>query len=53
MRVAILATDGVEMSKLTEPRVALEEAGAKTTLMAPKAGKIQATTKRPAASTQT
>ena len=40
MRVAILATDGVEDSELKEPRKALDEAGAKTTLIAPKAGKI-------------
>lgn len=41
MRVAILATDGVEDAELREPRRALEEAGASTTLFAPKAGKIQ------------
>ena len=40
MRVAILATDGVEDAELKEPRKALDEAGAKTTLFAPKAGKI-------------
>lgn len=40
MRVAILATDGVEDSELKEPRKALDEAGAKTVLIAPKAGKI-------------
>lgn len=42
LRVAILATGGVEQSELEEPRKALEEAGARTTLIAPKAGKIQA-----------
>ena len=42
MRVAILATDGVEQSELAVPKHALEEAGAKTTLLAPKSGKIQA-----------
>ena len=41
MRVAILASDGVEESELLEPRKALEEAGAKTTLFAPKEGSIQ------------
>lgn len=41
LRVAILATDGVEDSELKEPRRALDEAGATTTLIAPKAGKIQ------------
>ena len=40
-RVAILATDGVEQVELAEPRAALDEAGAKTTLIAPKAGKIK------------
>ena len=42
LRVAITATDGVEESELTEPRKALEQAGARTTLIAPKSGKIQA-----------
>jgi len=41
IRVAILATDGVEDSELREPRKALEEAGAQTTLFAPKEGRIQ------------
>jgi protease I len=41
LRVAILATDGFEQVELTEPRKALEEAGAKTTVIAPKSGKIQ------------
>src|SRR5947209_11355653 len=40
-RVAILATDGVEQVELTEPRKALDEAGAKTTLVSPKSGKIK------------
>jgi len=40
LRVAILATDGVEDAELNEPRKALDKAGAKTTLFAPKAGKI-------------
>jgi protease I len=42
LRVAILATNGVEEAELTEPRKALEDAGAKTTLLAPQPGKIQA-----------
>ena len=42
MRVAILATDDFEESELIEPRKALDNAGAKTTVLAPKAGKIQA-----------
>ncbi len=37
MRVAILATDGVEKVELTLPRLSLEEAGADTVLVAPKA----------------
>jgi deglycase len=40
LRVAILATDGVEDAELREPRKALDEAGANTTLFAPKAGNI-------------
>jgi len=41
-RIAILCTHGVEQSELTEPRGALEKAGAKTDLVSPKGGKIQA-----------
>ena len=41
LRVAILATDGFEEAELLEPRKALEAAGAKTTVIAPKNGKIQ------------
>jgi protease I len=40
LRVAILATDGVEEAELKDPRKALDDAGAQTTLIAPKAGKI-------------
>lgn len=40
LRVAILATDGVEDAELKDPRKALDDAGAQTTLIAPKAGKI-------------
>jgi len=36
VRVAILATDGVEKVELTLPRLSLEEAGADTVLVAPK-----------------
>ena len=42
IRVAILATDGVEESELTEPRKFLDQLGAVTTLLAPKPGQIQA-----------
>jgi protease I len=41
-KIAILATDGVEQSELTEPRKALESAGANTTLVSPSEGEIQA-----------
>ena len=41
-RVAILATDGVEQVELTEPRKALDDAGATTTVVSPKTGTIRA-----------
>ena len=41
LRVAILATNGFEEAELFEPRKALDEAGARTTVVAPKSGKIQ------------
>jgi protease I len=41
MHVAILATDGFEQAELLEPKHALEEAGAKTFVVAPKSGEIQ------------
>ena len=37
VNVAVLATDGVEKVELTLPRLALEEAGAETVLIAPRA----------------
>lgn len=40
-KIAILATDGFEQVELTEPRKALEEAGAATVLIAPKPGEIR------------
>src|SRR5439155_1512644 len=40
-RVAVLATDGVEESELTEPVKALEEAGAQVTILSLKPGQIQ------------
>ena len=40
-RVAILATDGVEQVELTQPRQALDEAGAKTVVVSPKTGSIK------------
>jgi protease I len=41
-RVAILATDGVERVELEQPRTALDEAGATTTLLSLHDGEIQA-----------
>jgi deglycase len=40
-RIAILATDGFEQAELTEPRKALDEAGATTEVIAPKSGEIK------------
>lgn len=40
-RIAILATDGVEEIELTEPRDAVENAGAKTELISTDVGEIQ------------
>ena len=39
-KIAILATDGVEQVELTEPRKALEDAGAQTELVSLKEGEI-------------
>lgn len=41
VRVAILATDGFEQSELTEPRKALDAAGAVTKVISPKSGKLK------------
>jgi deglycase len=41
MRVAIVATDDFEQSELTEPKHALEAAGAKALILAPTTGEIQ------------
>lgn len=40
-KVAILATDGVEQVELTQPKQALEQAGAQTHVISPKSGSIQ------------
>src|ERR1700736_5181288 len=40
-KVAILVTDGFEEVEMTKPREALEEAGAETKIVSPKAGQIQ------------
>jgi protease I len=39
--VAIVVTDGFEQDELEKPRQALEEAGAKTEVISPKAGKVK------------
>lgn len=41
-KIAILATDGVEQVELTEPKKALEAAGATTQVISPKPGQIKA-----------
>ena len=41
MQVAILVTDDFEQVEMTEPRKALDQAGAKTTLISPKPGTVQ------------
>jgi protease I len=41
-KIAFLATDGVEQVELTEPKKALEAAGATTEILAPKSGEIKA-----------
>lgn len=40
-KVAIILTDGFEQVEMTSPREALEKAGARCTLIAPKAGQVQ------------
>lgn len=40
-KVAILATDGVEQVELTQPKQALEQAGAQAHVISPKSGSIQ------------
>ena len=40
-KVAILATDGFEQAELTEPRKALDDAGAATEVISPKNGEIR------------
>ena len=42
LKVAILATDGVEESELVRPRKALDDAGAITELISPKKSKVKA-----------
>jgi protease I len=41
-RVAILVTDGFEQDELTKPKQALDDAGASTEIVSPKAGTVKA-----------
>src|SRR5687768_8892613 len=41
LKVAILVADGFEQVELTEPKKALEEAGAKTQIVSPAEGKVK------------
>ncbi len=41
MKVAILAAEGFEQSELTEPRKALDDAGAQTQVVSPAKGEVQ------------
>ena len=41
LKVAVLATDGVEQVELTEPVKALKQAGANVSVISPKSGEIQ------------
>jgi protease I len=42
LKVAILVTDGFEQVEMTEPRKALDDAGAETRLVSPKDGQVKA-----------
>jgi protease I len=41
MKVAIIATDAFEQAEMTEPRKALDEAGARTMIIAPHGGTVE------------
>jgi protease I len=41
LKVAILVTDGFEQVEMTEPRKALDHAGAKTSIVSPKDGRVR------------
>lgn len=41
MQVAILVTNGFEQVELTEPKKALDQSGARTTIIAPHSGQVQ------------
>jgi protease I len=42
LKVAILITDGFEQVEMTEPRKALDQAGAQTSIVSPKEGQVKA-----------
>src|SRR3954466_6654060 len=42
LKVAILVTDGFEQVEMTEPRKALDDAGAITSIVSPKDGRVRA-----------
>lgn len=42
LKVAILVADGFEQVEMTEPKKALDQAGAKTTIISPSKGKVKA-----------
>ncbi|MCR0984931.1 type 1 glutamine amidotransferase domain-containing protein [Roseomonas populi] len=42
LKVAILVTDGFEQVEMTEPRKALDAAGARTSIVSPKDGRVRA-----------
>jgi len=42
LKVAILITDGFEQVEMTEPRKALDQAGAQTSIVSPKTGRVRA-----------
>ena len=46
LRVAILVADGFEQSEMADPRKALDQAGAKTTLVSPVKGKVKGWSKK-------
>jgi protease I len=41
LRVAILVADGFEQAEMTEPRAALDQAGAQTVLISPQSGEVK------------
>jgi protease I len=46
LKVAILIADGFEQSEMTEPKKALDQAGAQTTIVSPTKGKVKGWSKK-------